>query len=107
MNANDDSPATICRRCGKPLEPDDRYCRHCGAAARPATAWYYHPLAVLAMLFLVVGPLALPLLWKSPRFSLALKIILSVVNVAYFALIAWGSERIYFYLIQQATGITL
>ena len=30
--------------------------------------WYYSVWFVLVMLFLVLGPLALPLLWKSDRF---------------------------------------
>jgi len=38
----------------------------------PATSqpsrWYHSMWFVLVMLFFVLGPLALPLLWKSPRF---------------------------------------
>ena len=45
--------------------------------------WYYRPLWVLILLFLVLGPLALPYLWRSPSFSHRLKIVLTVLVVAY------------------------
>jgi hypothetical protein len=51
------------------------------------TAWYYRPWGVLVLLFLVLGPLGLPLLWRSPSFSRAGKIVLTVVMVVYTALL--------------------
>ena len=45
--------------------------------------WYYRPLWVLILLFLVLGPLALPYLWRSPSFSRRLKVVLTVLVVAY------------------------
>ena len=49
----------------------------------PRPRWYYRPWWVLMMLFLVLGPFGLPLLWKSPRFSRWSKIALTVVVAAY------------------------
>jgi hypothetical protein len=43
---------------------------------------------VLVLLFLVLGPLGLPLLWRSPRFSRGWKIFLTAVMVVYTALLA-------------------
>ncbi|MDP3921677.1 MAG: hypothetical protein Q8R76_12840 [Candidatus Omnitrophota bacterium] len=40
--------------------------------------WYYGIVTVLAALFLVLGPLAFPLLWKSPCFNRFWKIFLTV-----------------------------
>jgi len=51
------------------------------------TAWYHRPWAVLVLLFLVLGPLGLPLLWRSPRFSRGWKIVLTVVMIVYTALL--------------------
>jgi hypothetical protein len=48
--------------------------------------WYYRPWSVVLLLFFVLGPFGLPLLWKSPRFSRGLKITLTVAVVAYSAL---------------------
>ena len=48
--------------------------------------WYHSVWFVVLMLFVVMGPLAFPLLWKSPRFSLAAKIVLTA---AVSALTVW------------------
>jgi len=45
--------------------------------------WYYRPVWVLILLFLVLGPLALPYLWRSPSFSRRLKVVLTVLALAY------------------------
>lgn len=47
---------------------------------------------VLILLFVVLGPVALPLLWQSPRFSPLWKVILTilvVIQTALVVLIAW------------------
>lgn len=41
--------------------------------------WYLRPLSVILLLFVVLGPLGLPLLYISPRFSKTLKIVLTIV----------------------------
>ena len=45
--------------------------------------WYYRPVWVLVLLFLVLGPLSLPYLWRSPSFSRRLKVVLTVLVIAY------------------------
>ena len=42
--------------------------------APPEPAW-----VVLLMLFALMGPLALPMLWKSPHFARPMKVILTVL----------------------------
>src|SRR5690348_6406609 len=49
--------------------------------------WYYRPIWVLVLLFLVLGPLGIPYLWKSKGFSQRSKIILTVLVLAYTALL--------------------
>ncbi len=49
----------------------------------PRPRWYYRPWWVLLMLFVVLGPFGLPLLWKSPSFSPWSKIALTVAVAAY------------------------
>ena len=56
------------------MEPSD-------GAPRPR--WYYRPWWVLLILFAVLGPFGLPLLWKSPSFSRWSKIALTVAVAAY------------------------
>ena len=45
--------------------------------------WYLRPLGVILLLFLVLGPFGLPLLYKSPKFSKRSKILLTVVVIFY------------------------
>ncbi len=45
--------------------------------------WYLRPIGVVLLLFFVLGPFGLPLLYKSPKFSRKLKIVLTVVVIIY------------------------
>lgn len=45
--------------------------------------WYHRPVWVLVLLFVVLGPLGLPTLWRSPAFSRGAKIALTIVMVVY------------------------
>ncbi len=45
--------------------------------------WYYNIWFVLLMLFLVLGPLGLPLVWKNPHFSRWVKGALTLIMVVY------------------------
>jgi len=49
---------------------------------------------VVMLLFFVLGPLGLPLLYKSPKFSKKLKILLTVVVVIYTTYLAVVSVEI-------------
>ena len=49
-----------------------------------------NPWVILALLFLGVGPLALPLLWRSPSFNARHKMAISVANVVYTIGLLWG-----------------
>lgn len=57
------------------------------SASQPSPKWYQRPWSIVFLLFVVLGPLGLPLLWKSPAFSRATKIALTVVVVVYTALL--------------------
>jgi polyferredoxin len=56
--------------------------------------WYLRPISVVLLLFFVLGPFGLPLLYKSPKFSRTLKIILSVVVIAYTSYLIFASLEI-------------
>ena len=45
--------------------------------------WYLRPIGVVLLLFFVLGPFGLPLLYKSPKFSKKLKIVLTVAVIIY------------------------
>jgi len=103
MNTVTNIEKTVCRRCLAVLNSSDKFCRHCGAATEhvgDGSSWLVsvevvperrrsnraileNPWTILAMLFLVMGPLALPLLWWSRRFSIFWKIVLSILVTVY------------------------
>lgn len=80
---------TVCRRCFVVLDVSDNFCRVCGAvtergedaAMAPPTQWIGdpgggqrsrtadNPLFVLSMVFFVLGPLALPMVWRCAGLS--------------------------------------
>ncbi len=85
----------VCRSCGVAVDAQAKYCSQCGAplgsartpAETPKPRWYYTPWVVIVLLTpLVLGPLALPLLWKSPRFSRRGKVVWTILSLA---LMAW------------------
>ena len=47
------------------------------------TKWYLRPISVVLLLFFVLGPFGLPLLYKSPKFNRTSKIILTLVVMIY------------------------
>jgi len=56
--------------------------------------WYLNPISVVLLLFFVLGPFGLPLLYKSPKFSKTLKIILTVAVIVYTSLLILASLEI-------------
>ncbi len=90
---------TACRQCFELLDVGDNFCRYCGAMTEAGVAmvkigklpspaslqprekppsWAENPVVVLLALFAVLGPFALPMLWRSRRFTRGWKIGLSV-----------------------------
>jgi hypothetical protein len=98
---NDPDPTRpVCRQCTAVLDADDNYCRRCGAAtavgirlgispaARQPAVWE-SPWVILPLLFFVLGPLALPLLWRSRRFTLLWKGILTALVIGLTVMLVW------------------
>jgi len=56
--------------------------------------WYLRPINVVLLLFFVLGPFGLPLLYRSPKFSKTLKIILTAVVMIYTSYLIFASLEI-------------
>ena len=56
--------------------------------------WYLRPISVVLLLFFVLGPFALPLLYKSPKFSKTLRIILTIVVIIYTSYLIFATLEI-------------
>ena len=98
----EDVQKIVCRRCFTVLDVSDDFCRRCGAAtagdattvaasvgvaATRKSKGTDNPWGVLLMLFVVLGPLALPMLWRSRGFSPLWKTLLTLVMVGVTALL--------------------
>jgi hypothetical protein len=101
---------TACPQCSETLDHSDNFCRYCGAMTaagaamarngrlrRPASlpiaaklpGWTENPVVVVLGLFVVLGPLALPMLWRSRRFTRGWKIGLTVAVLLETAVFCW------------------
>ena len=96
---------TVCHGCYSVIDAGDHYCRHCGtnlldgndAAVKPVLAsvvqpprFSESPWVVLPLLFLVLGPLGVPLLWRSRRFTRLWKVVLTVLMAVVTAYLVWS-----------------
>ena len=71
---------------------------HCKGGKMPEeegkVKWYLRPISVVLLLFFVLGPFGLPLLYKSPKFSRTLKIILTIIVIVYTSYLIFASLQI-------------
>lgn len=105
----------VCQQCFEFLDAGDNFCRYCGemtergaamvkigklsprksreTAAR-APSWIENPVVVLLALFLVLGPLALPMLWHSRRFNRGWKIGLTCAVLLMTVAVCWQAAAV-------------
>ncbi|MCC6488888.1 MAG: zinc-ribbon domain-containing protein [Candidatus Hydrogenedentes bacterium] len=83
----------LCPRCGHTIDSWDNFCRYCGrpmkARAKSNAPWYYEPLWILVLSIAVIGPLALPLVWKSPKLTRSAKWGFTLFHVIYTAMLVY------------------
>jgi hypothetical protein len=93
-------PKPVCRQCAAALDADDNYCRRCGQPTAVGVSLgvaprvtqpgvWESPWVILPLIFFVLGPLALPLLWRSRRFTLLWKCILTVSVTGLTVFLVW------------------
>ena len=117
MTQPDETERTICPHCGAVVDQGDAFCRRCGArlgesaaveallqptvvedeprrrlagyrSERPARRPPSRTMVFIS-LFVLLGPLALPMLWQHPGFSRASKIILTAVVGFLTCVVVW------------------
>jgi hypothetical protein len=93
----------LCHGCHAILDVEDKFCRHCGrptgrgqpepASSKPAQPpphkWADNPWMMTLMLFAVLGPLALPALWRGKAFGRRGKIAMTIALAVASVLVVW------------------
>ena len=98
--SKDAGPKTIlCKKCRRRIDEDDRFCRHCGYRQKKGPAWYYHPVSIAVLGFVVVGPLALPLVWLSPQMSRPAKVLMTTALTLYSIFVGYCFYLVIMYVI--------
>jgi hypothetical protein len=83
-------PGTLCAFCHKDIGAENSYCPHCGKRQGSGDAWYYSVVSVAFLAFFVIGPFALPLVWKSSRMGATTKYVLTALILVYAAITAYA-----------------
>jgi hypothetical protein len=84
-----EQPHARCWRCERPVAPDDHYCRACGEGQGAFLSWTYRPLWIAVLALTLLGPLVLPLVWRTPRLDRTGKWVWSLAIVGLTAWVAW------------------
>ncbi len=88
--------AVKCRYCGEFIDGSDR-----GAA----TGKWYYSTGVIVIGLLVVGPFALPLVWKNPKYKVITKVVITIVVIVVTIWLCYLVGQMYQQLIKQINAL--
>ena len=69
-----------CWQCSGTIEAGDAYCRYCGKGQGQSVPFRYTHAGII-IFSLLIGPLTLPFIWKSPKIGREVRIAYILMNL--------------------------